>query len=159
MDIPIDALKELYQQVGDALIDKVNATPVTLYFKPVEPVDAGTAYPEPSMNDLLGGRTSIEYMPGRMESSGNNLTEIPTTGTIIVRAYWQEKMFEKQLLTDNVGRPIEICKIISYTSDLQALLNAEFIVVDNKRCKRESDGAPHGMFGDKRYATTYWKTF
>jgi hypothetical protein len=162
IDIPVDILNEIYQDVADALINDINATPVTLYFEPIELTTTAGGSEGNTLNSLLGGRTSINYVPGLGEASmpsGSSYAAMATTGTLTVRAYWNDKTFEKALMVDNVGKPKEICKIISYTTDLQLLLNANYVLVDNKRCKRISDGTPHGLFGDKRYSTTFWESF
>lgn len=159
MQLPVTDLQRLYQMGADALIDDVNATPVILVYPPLESTPTHTLFTEPSMVDLLGGRTSIEYLPGRSEASGSNQSVMAITGSFLVRAYWNDKLFEKALLLDNVGKPDQVCRIVSYTTDVQALLNADHIIVDGNRCKRISAATPHGLFGDKRYSTTFWELF
>lgn len=154
--IPYAALQQLYEDNADLFIEKINATMMTLYFKPVELIPNGGSAAEPSINTLLGGKTSVEYLEDRGGSSGTNLHNKPTTVQLRVRAYWNHKSIDPKFMVDNVGKPRNACKIISYTSDLQTLRNAEYAIIDGNKCVCVDFGVPHGMFGNKRYVSSTW---
>lgn len=148
----------MFNGQADQLIDNVNATPMLLYFPPLELTPNGDGNAEPSINLMLGGKSSVEYLPGRDGSAGNNFDQIPVTGTVVVRAYWNEKSFDPVYKVDALGNPRDVCRVVSYTTDWQTLKNAQFAIIDTKRCIRISEGSPHGLFADKRYITTFWES-
>lgn len=162
MAIPYTQLWAKFETLANDLIEEVNATTVILYFAPAtltsinSPQLDGNGGDRPNIFDALGGRVPITTLPERQNESGSNLSETPQTRTIKSRVYWNKVNRNKDIGAINTVDRKDTCKIISYFSDQQDLLNAIYINVDGYKCKRIADPVPHGL-GGRLYVTSFWE--
>lgn len=154
MAINYNLAKEKFTELADQLITDVNATPMVLFYNTDTTISVTGDNLSPLGYDFLGGRTSFNDMESRSNESGANRAEVVASGAITVRAYWKNI---KNDVNASIKDSKDICKIICFTTDAQKLLNAKYAVVNDRKISMVKDSLPHGLFGDKRYSTSYWE--
>lgn len=154
MAINYGLAQQKFRQLADQLITDVNATPMILYYNTDTTVDVTGDNLSPIGYDFLGGRSKFSDLDGRSNESGSNKAEVAVTGVITVRAYWKT---QKNDINASIKDSKDLCKIICFTTDVQSLLNAKYAVVNDRKISMVKDPLPHGLFGEKRYSTSYWE--
>jgi hypothetical protein len=153
--IPISQLKLKYQELADQLITDVNKTSMTLYFRPqIGLTNVINNFDNvPKSLDEYGGRVPVENLPNRTFESGINVYELATTGSITVRAYWENIKYDRD---GNVIDKSNICKIISYLTDMDKLLNTSYATIQGINIKMQRPPIPYGLF-ERRYSISFWE--
>ena len=156
MTIPIAALKAQYEEISELFITEINATPMILSFVPKGGLTTSNLTEVPNVMDEYGGRVDLNQMPDRGNEGGTNLEEIPTTATILTRAYWAPKMDKRDIQAKD---PNSICKIITYASHSDILRQASFATINGRGVTMLFSPVPYGLFEAKQYCCSYWQVF
>lgn len=156
MILPINALKAKYQEISNLFITEVNKTTVRIYYAPQTTLtNVSSNFDEvPKIIDSYGGREPIENLPDRQNESGTNLRVDPYYEDILCRVYWEPKIYDRD---GNLIQDSDTCKIITYDSYSQQLVNAIYVLVNDRKCEILRSPVPYGMFGEKTYALSYWQ--
>ncbi len=156
-NIPWTSLKAKYAEIADLFITEINATNVTLYYKPQVPtVNSNEPTLSPFMMDEFGGRQPIQTLDNRInetQSSGAYLS--PSSETIQGRAYWQDQKTGKTIVDKNIAVEHVYLKLITYTTNTDKLNAADYIVVNDAKLRNLEPAFPYGF--DKRYSISYWE--
>ncbi len=157
MIIPYNDLFASFEELANDLIDVVNATTITAYLNRPTLSDGDlNLSQEPSSMNYMGGLVPIDAIDTYAGSDGNNKVQRTDNAVFKVRRYWAPKEMASKLTELKVEKLEDVCKIVSYISDRQILLNAVFLNVDGYKCVMIKPPLPHGLGGPK-YDTSYWK--
>lgn len=158
LNINYTNIKQIYQNAADDFINNINATDVTFYLRPNQPQADNFTTLQSSTYDFLGGREEFDNIQGNQDKSPGASGDLtPDQYTVRVRAYWNPKQNSSELSAISIKDIQSICKIISFSSDNNILKESLYAKIDGYDCKLVLDPIPHGIFGDKRYSTSYWE--
>lgn len=157
-DIDYSWLGSQYKSFADDFINKINNTTMTLFFTNTIIQNSNIPKPNEFGVDALGGRSLTSDLDGRRNEQNLNQGHLSPTGVDIkVRAYWKEKDDEKIAKEIGIRDVQSLCKVISFTEHNQTIRNAQYAEIDGYKLKMVRIPLPHGLFGDKRYSTSYWE--
>lgn len=157
-NINYDWLSSSYINLADDFINKINKTNMTLFFVNDLEVNNNPSEPLEFSLDSLGGKGVSSDLDGRRSEENLSQGIESVTGIdITVRAYWKEKDDEPDAKSLGIKDAQSICKVISFTTHVPTIKNAEYAVIDGYKIKMVRPPLPHGLFGDKRYSTSYWE--
>lgn len=154
--LPVATLRAKYLELSTAFIEEVNTGSIILSYPNITTLtpNENNVPTEPSVFDAYGGRQPIDGMMDRLEESGTQQHEVPTTETIAARTYWKNAIYDKNGNLIDTGN---IVKTITSSDDIVKINNAVFAVIDNIKVKVQQPPIPYGLFG-KQWAITFWET-
>lgn len=153
-NIPYSSLKSLYRELADDFIEDINATPVTLYFKPLL-TSATNVNVNGVSYDVFGNPVPSAALL-EPNVSGVLQAEIPVTEQITARIYWAPKDFRPPDSL-NIKDVNDICKMNTYATHSAKLSGAMYSLINGKRCALIREPVPYGIMGEKFYCCSYWQ--
>ena len=156
-----------YEEYADALIQQVNPHYITLVYAPTFlTASSGSDIPLAGrtnplkLADRYGARVAPDTLMGRdfeqVYAPNTNLAENPITENLKVRVYWNSKNVENTLYQMNIQFPGNVAEVISFSSDLQKLINASYGIIDDKEVKLVRTPVKYGLGSSARYCVSYW---
>lgn len=155
------AIKSRYETGSALFITKINATEVTLKYRPLNTSPAGPFSEEPKVEDGFGGRVDYGSLPDRIQELGEDLKQENLSETILCRVYWldlRSMLGDPALSKLNISFDNNIVKINTYVEHMQKLINADYAITGGRNIKLIVPPTPYGLIGDKQYCVSYWQT-